>query len=151
MSETECSVEIRLRAQSAMERMGFSFSRDNRGFILAAQVYLILAGLGLLIDGSLLSDGPSRPAFLHLFTQGFLMMMIYGLGAHMLPRFTGNPIRMGAWPWLQMAAAHGGVIAFAAGYLAGWHDLTVVGAALAWLGLALFAFRLWPVLWAGDQ
>lgn len=65
----------------------------------------------------------------------------------MLPRFTGNPIREGAWPWLQMGLAHCGVIGYAVGYLAGRHTLIVVGAVLAWLSLAVFAFRVWPVLW----
>lgn len=137
----------RQEAHDRMQRMGFTFSPDNRWFILAAQVYLMLAGLGLLMNGSFLSDDAARPAFLHLFTLGFMLFMIYGLGAHMLPRFTGNPIREGAWPWLQMGLAHCGVIGYAVGYLAGWHTLIVVGAVLTWLSLAIFAFRAWPVLW----
>jgi glutaredoxin len=141
----------RQEAHDLMQRMGFSFSRDNRWFILSAQAYLMLAGMGLLINGSLLGDGATRPAFLHLFTLGFMLFMIYGLGSHMLPRFTGNPIREGVWPWLQMGLAHSGVVGFVAGYLAGRHLLVVVGAVLAWLSLAVFAFRAWPVLWpAGD-
>ncbi|MDD5329381.1 MAG: hypothetical protein PHX38_05205 [Sulfuricella sp.] len=141
------AAEERLGAEAAMARMGMTFSRDNRWFIVAAQVYLMLAGLGLPINGSLLSDSASRPAFLHLFTLGFLLMMIYGLGGHMLPRFTGNPIREGAWPWLQMGLVHAGAASFVAGYFAGWHGLTVMGAILAWLSLATFAARVWPVLW----
>lgn len=141
----------RQEAHSLMERMGFTFSRDNRWFILAAQAYLMLAGLGLLINGSFLSDDASRPAFLHLFTLGFMLFLIYGLGAHMLPRFTGNPIREGALPWLQMGLAHLGVAGYAIGYLAGWHGLVVAGAVLAWLSLALFTFRIWPVLWPSKR
>lgn len=137
----------RQEAHSLMERMGFTFSRDNRWFILAAQVYLILAGLGLLINGSLLGDGTARPAFLHLFTLGFMLFMIYGLGAHMLPRFTGNPIREGAWPWLQMGLAHAGVAGYVVGYLAGSPALIIFGAIQAWLALLIFATRVWPVLW----
>jgi glutaredoxin len=137
----------RQEAHDRMQQMGFTFSPDNRGFILAAQAYLMLAGLGLLMNGSLLSDDAARPAFLHLFTLGFMLLMIYGLAGHMLPRFTGNPIRAGTWPWLQMGLAHGGVIGFAVGYLAGRHTLVVVGALLTWLSLTIFAFRVWPVLW----
>ena len=140
----------RQQAHDRMQQMGFTFSPDNRGFILAAQIYLMLAGLGLLANGSLLSDDAARPAFLHLFTLGFMLFMIYSLAGHMLPRFTGNPIRAGAWPWLQMGLAHGGVIGYAVGYLAGWHTLIVVGAVLAWLSLAIFAFRVWPVLWPAE-
>ena len=138
---------VRQEAHDRMQQMGFNFSPDNRWFILAAQAYLMLAGLGLLMNGSFLSDNAARPAFLHLFTLGFMLFMIYGLASHMLPRFTGNPIREGAWPWLQMGLAHCGVIGYAVGYLAGWHNLVVVGAMLAWLSLAIFAARIWPVLW----
>jgi len=137
----------RQEAHDRMQQMGLGFSPDNRWFILAAQAYLMLAGLGLLMNGSFLSDDAARPAFLHLFTLGFMLFMIYGLASHMLPRFTGNPIREGAWSWLQMGLAHGGVIGYAVGYLAGWPTLIVVGAVLAWLSLAVFAFRVWPVLW----
>jgi uncharacterized protein involved in response to NO len=127
--------------------MGLTFSSDNRWFILAAQVYLMLAGLGLVLNGSFLSDNVARPAFLHLFTLGFMLFLIYGLASHMLPRFTGNPIREGTWPWLQMGLAHCGVIGYAVGYLAGWHTMVVLGAGLTWLSLVVFAVRVWPVLW----
>lgn len=130
-----------------MPPMGFIFSPDNRWFIISAQVYLMLAGLGLLANGSFLSDNAARPAFLHLFTLGFMLFMIYGLASHMLPRFTNNPIREGAWSWLQMGLAHGGVIGFAIGYLAGWPTLVIVGSILAWLSLGVFTFRAWPALW----
>lgn len=138
----------RTEAHDLMQRMGgMGFSPANRRFVMFAQAYLMLAGLGLLIDGSLLSDGPSRPAFLHLFTLGFMAFLIYGLGGHMLPRFTGNPIREGAWAWVQMGLAHAGVGCFAAGYFAGETSLVIMGAILAWLSLALFTLRVWPVLW----
>ncbi len=130
--------------------MGLTFSSDNRWFILAAQGYLMLAGLGLLMNGSFLSDNAARPAFLHLFTLGFMLFMIYGLASHMLPRFTGKPIREGTWPWLQMGLAHSGVIGYAVGYLAGQHNLVVVGAVLAWLSFVVFAVRVWPVLWPAE-
>jgi glutaredoxin len=138
---------VRQEAHDRMQQMGFTFSPDNRSFILAAQAYLMLAGLGLLMNGSFLSYDAARPAFLHLFTLGFMLFMIYGLASHMLPRFTGNPIREGVWPWLQMGFAHIGVAGYAVGYLIGWHGLVVAGAVLAWSSLLLFTIRVWPVLW----
>ena len=140
----------RQEAHDRMQQMGFTFSPDNRWFILAAQAYLMLAGLGLLMNDSFLSDNAARPAFLHLFTLGFMLFMIYGLASHMLPRFTGNPIREGIWPWLQMGLAHAGVAGYAVGYLIGWHGLVVAGAVLAWSSLLLFTIRVWPVLWPAE-
>lgn len=136
-----------LKARTSLQHAGLSFSTDNRFFVLAAMGYLMLAGLGLAVNGVLLTDGPARPAALHLMTLGFLLFLIFGLGAHMLPRFTGNPIRMGAWPWVQMALAHAGVAGYTIGYLAGWHGAVIFGAACAWLALLVFAIRVWPVLW----
>lgn len=140
----------RQEAHGRMQQMGLTFSPDNRWFVLAAQAYLMLAGLGLLLNGSLLSDNAARPAFLHLLTLGFMLFMIYGLASHMLPRFTGNPIRTGAWPWLQMGLAHCGTIGYTVGYLVGWPSLVVAGAVLAWSAFLLFTLRIWPVLWGQD-
>lgn len=137
----------REQAQTLMQKMGMAFSSENRRFVISAQIYLMLAGLGLVVDGSLLSDSASRPAFLHLFTLGFMLFMIYGLGAHMLPRFTGNPLPESRWSSLQMGLAHTGVLAYAGGYFAGWPMLALGGAILAWTALLIFSVRVWPVLW----
>lgn len=135
-------------AHERMQRMGVTFSPDNRAFISSAQIYLMLAGIGLVLDGSFLSDNVSRPAFLHLFTLGFMLFMMYGLGAHMLPRFTGNVlVENGRVAWFQMALAHGGVLGYAVGYLVEWSGLALTGALLAWVSLLIFSLRMWPLMW----
>ncbi len=142
----------RNEAHERMQRMGVTFSPDNRAFIVSAQIYLMLAGIGLVLDGSLLSDNVSRPAFLHLFTLGFMLFMMYGLGAHMLPRFTGNTLaENGRAAWFQMALAHGGVLGYAVGYLLEWPVLALTGALLAWLSLLIFSVRMWPLMWPEIQ
>lgn len=108
----------------------------------------MLAGLGLIIDGTLLSDSGSRPAFLHLFTLGFLLFLIYGLGAHMLPRFTGTPLPEGHRIWVQMSLAHGGVLGYTTGYFFDFPLVTLSGAVLAWTALVIFTWRMWQVLWS---
>lgn len=137
----------REQAQALMQKMGMAFSPENRRFIIYAQIYLMLAGLGLVANGSFLSYGTSRPAFLHLFTLGFMVFMIYGLGAHMLPRFTGNPLPETRWAQLQMGLAHIGVLGYAIGFFAGSTALALGGAISAWMALLIFIVRLWPVLW----
>lgn len=138
------------KAKSEMQHAGLSLSTDNRFFAMASMVYLMLSGLGLIINGALLSDGPARPVALHLFTVGFVLSLIYALGAHMLPRFTGNPIRMGNWPWAQMGLLHAGLFGYVLGYLAGLHAVIVAGGGLIWLSLLIFFLRIWPVLWPKD-
>lgn len=140
------------KRQTDMQNAGLSLSLDNRWFIMTSVAYLMLGGLGLAINGTLLTDGPTRPVALHLVTVGFVLMLIYGLGAHMLPRFTGNPIRMGIWPWVQMGCANAGMLAYTAGFLLGRHAVIVVGGALIWSSIWIFTGRIWPVLWpAADK
>ena len=135
------------KQKTDMQHAGLSLSLDNRLFMLGAMVYLMLGGLGLVINGALLSDGPARPVALHLVTVGFMLMLVYGLGAHMLPRFTGNPILMGVWPWIQMGLVHAGLLAYSAGFLVGVYLVVIAGGALIWLSLLVFTVRIWPVLW----
>lgn len=135
------------RIASQGQNAGILMSNDNRWFVVLAVIYLMLAGLGLAIQGSLLSDSATRPVALHFMTIGFLLMLVYGLGTHMLPRFTAQPIRTGYWPWLQMALINLGLWGYVCGFWFAQHDLIVLGGALVWLSLWLFAWRLWPVLW----
>ncbi|MES2365988.1 MAG: thioredoxin family protein [Pseudomonadota bacterium] len=135
------------KQKTNMQHAGLTLSPDNRLFMLGAMIYLMLGGLGLAINGTLLTDGPARPVALHLITVGFMLMLIYGLAAHMLPRFTGNPILMGKWPWLQMGLVHAGLLAYSVGFLIGIYPVIITGGALIWLSLLVFTARIWPVLW----
>lgn len=122
------------RAPQAARHVGLLLGRDERLFALSALLWLIASGIAMLAEGTL---SASRP--LHLF-GGFVMLLVYALGAHMLPRFTGAPIRGGAWSHAQLVCANTGLALFVLG-------LPFAGAVLLWLSLALFATRLWPVLW----
>jgi len=121
------------RPARAARHVGMLLGRDERLFALSAIGWLVASGIAMLVAGSLLASSP-----MHLF-GGFTMCLIYALGAHMLPRFTGHPIRGGASSGAQLACANSGVALFAIG-------LPLAGGALLWLSLALFTVRLWPVL-----
>lgn len=122
-------------------------SRDNRAFVVSAMGYLMLSGMWLLAQGTLLTDDGDRAVGVHLFTVGFLTALIYGLGAHMLPRFTGNPIRSGPLAWAQLALLHGGLWILMAGAWADADSVAMAGGVLIWLTFAIQTARLWPVLW----
>jgi len=121
------------RAAGAARHVGMLLGRDERLFALSALVWLIVSGFAMLVTGSLLAPAP-----IHLY-GGFVLCLIYALGAHMLPRFTGRPIRGGAWSSAQLALANTGIALFAFG-------APLAGGAALWLSLALFTARLWPVL-----
>ncbi len=135
------------KSDSATQHIGLGMESSSRLAVLAAATYLFLAGAALPVYGGLFAPGAARIAPLHVFTLGFLVFLIYGLGEHMLPRFTGNPIRLGAWAWLQQGISHLGLWALVGGLYTGWHALVLSGAVLAWCGLLAFSVRLWPVLW----
>lgn len=135
------------RARASPRHAGMLLSAENRWFIGAGMAYLVAAGAWMLAEGDLLGAGAARAVGAHLFAGGFVTSLIYGVGAHMLPRFTGNPIRMGAWSWSQFAFFHCGLAALAAGLLGASRTLALAGGAGIWLSFALYAWRLWPVLW----
>lgn len=125
---------------------GMMLSRDNRLWIAAAMVCLAASALVLLAAGSLVPDGPGRGVAAHLFGAGFVLFLIFGLAAHMIPRVTGNPIVMAPWAWVQLGAAWAGLPLLALGL---WREIaaaSLAGGALLWLALAVFAGRILPVL-----
>lgn len=136
-----------LRKRASLRHAGMLLSADNRAFIAAAMIYLMLSGAWLLAQGSLVTGGALRPIGIHLFGAGFVLSLIYGLGSHMLPRFTGNPIRAGAWAWTQFFAIHAGIVVFSAGFALSSEHVALTGGILMWLSLSIYAWRVWPVLW----
>lgn len=136
-----------MRKRASPRHAGMLLSADNRAFIVAAMAYLMLSGAWLLAQGSLVAGGALRPVGIHLFGAGFVLSLIYGLGSHMLPRFTGNPIRVGVWPWAQFFAIHAGIIVFSAGFALSSERAALAGGILMWLSLSIYAWRVWPVLW----
>ena len=135
------------KAAARVHHVGLSMESSGRVAVHSSLVYLVAAGGFLAVKGSFFLQGFARVAPLHLFTLGFITFMVYALGEHMLPRFTGNPIRSG-WPvWMQLGLAHAGLLTLVAGFFSGWRWLALGGACLAWLALFLFMLRMWPVLW----
>jgi glutaredoxin len=136
-----------LRHRASPRHVGMMLSTDNRAFVSAAMLYLMASAAWLAWHGALITDGPGRAIGIHLFGAGFLLSLIYGLAAHMLPRFTGEPIAMGALPWVQFAALNSGLILLLAGL--GWEVRipAIAGGALVWMSFLVFAWRIWRVLW----
>lgn len=127
--------------------------RGPRHLVRAAVVYLALAGLMLALGGDLrgrplawLPPGAAIGLF-HLFTYGFVAFMIFGVAEHMLPRFTGHPIRTGWLQGAQLGLLQGGLWLFVAGRVLDWTALAGGGALVMWLGMLSAAVRLLPLVW----
>lgn len=118
--------------------------KRNRWFITLALVYALLAGLiGLLrlaAPGWLTGDVPRLHG--HLMLLGFIAMMIYGIGLHVLPRFAGRPLYSERLADIQFVLANLGLWGMLYGWLAGARVALTFGAGLSWLGMALFTVNI---------
>lgn len=139
------------RAAASPQYVGLTFEPTSAWAISAAAVYLAIAGAALVFGGGIAGDATWRAAALHVFGLGFAGFLVFGFGEHLLPRFTARPIRMGALAWWQQGLLHVGVVALVAGFLFDIKVLAVAGGAAAWVALAIFTGRLWPMLQSRSQ
>lgn len=137
------------KARSQTRHIGLGLALSSRAYALSAMLYLFISGGALVAHGGLFAEGYARPAPLHLFTIGFIAFLIFALAEHMIPRFTGLPIRLGAWTWTQFGLAHLGLAALFFGFTLTLPPLAATGGLLLWLGLLLFGVRLWPLVLRG--
>lgn len=128
--------------------VGLTLETTSGWAIFASAVYLAAAGASLVLGDGIAGEAPWRAPALHAYGLGFVSFFIFGLGEHLLPRFTGAPIRGGAPAWLQQGLGHAGTLLLAAGLALAVKEWALAGGALAWLAFALFAWRLAPVLMA---
>lgn len=134
------------KARSQTQHVGLGLATSSRAYVLSAMVYLLISGGSLVTNGGFFAEGYARPAPLHLFTVGFMSFLVFGVSEHMIPRFTGLPIRLGAWTWSQFALAHAGLVLLFLGFVLTLPALAVLGGLALWGALLLLAIRLWPLL-----
>ncbi|MDQ6716824.1 MAG: hypothetical protein M3Z17_00600 [Gemmatimonadota bacterium] len=98
-----------------------------------------------------------RPAHAHMNLVGFVVMMIFGVGYQMLPRFFGHPIHSKALAaahiWLANIGLATMVIGFFLAPSIGEGSIPVTaGGGLLWaLGAYGFAFNMWMTFNAADR
>ena len=95
---------------------------------------------------------PYRLAHMHMVLLGFVTMMIYGVGYHVIPRFTGSPLfsrRAAGWHWW---ISNAGLALMVAGFIvrvsrAGvGTPLLATGGTLSAIGAYTFAFVIWRTI-----
>jgi heme/copper-type cytochrome/quinol oxidase subunit 1 len=123
-----------------------------RNFIRSSLLWL---GGGVLL-GVWLAVAPQamvyRPAHVHANLLGFVSMMIFGVAYHVIPRFTGAPLRSRRLALVHLWVANIGLASLVGGWLlrptlwdAGTAAL-VVGSFTSATGAFLFIFNLWQTL-----
>ncbi len=118
--------------------------KRNRLFVTLSLAYALIGGLAGIIwlyDPGLI-PGDAVLLHGHIMLLGFIAMMIYGVGLHVLPRFSGNPLyseRLANW---QLYVSNAGLWLMSAGWLAASNPLVLLGGVVSWAGIGMFAFNI---------
>ena len=114
--------------------------KRNRLFVSIALIYALLGGaiaILRLLDPTLIPGNAPR-LHGHIMLLGFILMMIYGIALHVLPRFSGFSLyseRMADW---QLYLANAGLPLMMAGWLTFSDDLVTAGGVLSYAAILLF-------------
>jgi len=113
----------------------------NRLFVALALVYGLTGGLLALarLAAPQLVPGDATRAHAHLMLLGLVLMTIYGIGLHVLPRFGGYRLRSERLAWAQFWLANAGLPLMVGGWLALARWLVVLGGALSVAAMLAFA------------
>jgi hypothetical protein len=82
----------------------------------------------------------------HLSALGWIMLMIVGVGYHVLPRFSSRAIRGSGWAKAQLSLHLVALLMIVFGLGLGISKLFAAGAVSMTVALALFAYTIWPTL-----
>lgn len=93
-------------------------SRLSIRCVKAAFVFLVLGiGLGAMFAFNRGLGAALRPLHVELNLWGWTTLLIYGMAYHMLPRFTGRPLRWTGLAGVQSWLAIAGVVLITVGWL----------------------------------
>ena len=122
-------------------------------FLKTGMAYLLLGGfLGMLLSLPVTRDAlySSHPgarwglAHAHIVLTGFVMMTIFGIAYHILPRFAGKPLHNEGWAAAHFWLAAPATAAMAIGFT---HTFAVpllwAGGAAQFAGIVLGVVNLW--------
>ena len=132
--------------------------RFVKNFIGMSIIYLAVASLlGIFMLGN-----PSlmhlKFVHSHLNMLGWVSMMIYGVGYHVLPRFSGRPLKYPKMGELQFWTANLGLIGMLSFYTfnfyspnPGYHIGAIAFGGLEVFSIALFFYNMLATLLPGEQ
>ena len=132
--------------------------RFVKNFIIVSIVYLGISsilGVCMLANQSLMS---LKFVHSHLNMLGWVSMMIYGVGYHVLPRFSGRPLKYPKMGELQFWAANIGLIGMLVFYTLNiftptttFNSISIAFGGLEVFSIALFFYNMLATLLPGDQ
>lgn len=131
-------------------------SETTKNFIRASMIYLLLGstlGVSFLVRPEL--TGIFRTVHVHLNLIGWVSMMIFGVGYHILPRFSGKPlyseILASLHFWLINIGLIGMSLFIPLAYLQRaslFSFLIILSGVLELVAMYLFVYNLWQTMQA---
>jgi cytochrome c oxidase cbb3-type subunit 1 len=128
-----------------------------KAFIRASLIWFVL-GITL---GIAMAVHPAwavyRPAHAHMNLVGFVVMMIFGVGYQLLPRFFGHPIHSRTLAAAHIWMANAGLAGLVAGFMLSPHigaasvPVTATGGIVWAAGAYGFAYNMWRTFDAADR
>ena len=128
-----------------------------KSFIRASLLWFV-AGISL---GLAMAVHPAwvvyRPAHAHMNLVGFVVMMIFGVGYQMLPRFFGHPIHSRVLATAHVWLANLGLAGLIGGFLVAPHigarsvPITAAGGTLWAIGAYSFVYNMWRTFDAAER
>ena len=121
-----------------------------KAFVRASLIYL---GIGTLMGGWMIISPDIRFALtrvhVHILLLGFMAMMIYGVGYHILPRFMGRPVYSHRLGNIQVWLANITLIGLSTSWIleasqsGTWHSLAILFGMGQVISVFLFILNLW--------
>jgi hypothetical protein len=128
-----------VRDQKQIDRVGTQATKLAGMSLPLALLMLLAVYAGVLRSSWLLAAE-------HLATLGWILLMIVGVAQHVLPRFSGRPLRGVGWSRAQLLT-HTLALALMVPALGfGWTRVFAAGGSLMSIALLLFAWTVWPAL-----
>ncbi len=114
----------------------------SKNFVRASLIYFFIAA----ILGTIMIFMKSYPAQLlfthvHLNLLGWMTMMVYGVGYHILPRFSGTPLAYPKLGNLQFYLANAGLVGLVC--FRPLHPLAEIFASVLVISAGMFVFNIW--------
>jgi cbb3-type cytochrome oxidase subunit 1 len=123
-----------------------------KAFIKSSLLWLAVG----VVLGTYMAMVPSaiiyRPAHVHANLLGFVTMMIFGVGYHVLPRFTGRALHNSKLAGSHVVVANTGLAGMVAGFISrahavwGYSLLLGGGATITAIGSFMFIYNIWRTI-----
>lgn len=117
-----------------------------RNFVRLSLIWFLVSaalGVGMAVDPSWAAD--YTQVHVHFMLLGWMSMMIFGVGYHILPRFQGHTTIPRTWAWIHFYLSNAGLLLMGTAWWSGrgapddvWKTTLISGGILSVAGFLIF-------------